>query len=236
MNRILYATSLALLLVTQALSADRPTIQAPETVYVQVGDWAFFTVTTDGKGLEFIIPSGVKTFPQDKLKNPNEIGVRAEVEGTYRIIVYTGNEKGPSKPTYIDVIAGKAPRPPTPGPVVPDPKTPDPKQPDPPPYIVDAVLVKQFAQALEADIKAFGPMSGQAQLANKLGNVYLETAKLLEADTTNTLTFGNLYTITFNASTNQKIPRRDQALTSVRKVIDDLGKHNPGTEIGRAHV
>lgn len=225
MVRFIYVSTLVLLLGA-TLQAAPPTIQAPEQIYTQVGEWAFLTVTTDGKGVKCIVPKGVSQFPSGKLKDPNEMGFRATKVDTYTIVLYTGNADGPSEPKYITLVVGHAPIPPTPGPIVPDPKTPDtPVVPEPKVNpLADPALVKLFQKALDDDTRMYGV--GQAQWATKLGNVYLETSKLLDQDTTNTLTFGNLYNITFTASTNQKIPRRDQALTAVRKVIDEMGKHD----------
>lgn len=213
-----------------------PTVKAPDTVSVSVGDWAFFNVTSDGVGMEYIIPKGLFMFPSEELKDPTRVGVRATVEGTYYLQMYTGNANGASKIKTVTVIVvkpppnPKVPDPVIPDPVIPDPKVPDPKIPDPKVNpLADPALVKQFQQALDTDSKTYGVQSGQATWAVKLGNVYLETAKLLQADTSNTLTYGNLYTITFNASTGQKIPRRDQALTEVRKVIDGITRADSGT-------
>jgi hypothetical protein len=109
-----------------AALAAPPSVTAPEKVYGETGDWVFFTVTTDGKGVKFVpLDAGLSLFPQGKLRDPNETAARATKPGSYRVLVYSGNADGPSEPRVVLVVFGQ------PGPAPPEPKPPDPKPPEP---------------------------------------------------------------------------------------------------------
>lgn len=102
------------------VGAAPPVVTAPERVHGDTGDWLFFTVTTDGKGVEvFPLDPGLRTFPSDKLKNANELGFYASKPGAYRVLVYSGGADGPSKPRVVTLVFGTAPTPVPPGPVDP---------------------------------------------------------------------------------------------------------------------
>jgi len=153
--------------------------------------------------------------------------VRALKAGTYRLLVYSGNADGPSKPKVVLVVVGNPPNPPTPGPIVPDPVIPDPVTPKPVNPLSDPDLVRDLKAALAKDVERYGV--GDKKHASALGTVFLETASMLRKDKTDSLTVEQLYSITFNASVAAGVPRRDSALTETRKVIDALGKVDPKT-------
>lgn len=96
---------------------------------------------------------------------------------------------------------------------------PNPK-PDPEPIPGDPVLVKKLQEALAKDVALKG--NTEKTHCKTLGEVYLESAKKLSSST-DVINFGQLYTITFNASVLAGVPRRDQSLSNVRTVIDGLG-------------
>lgn len=103
--------------------AAPPTVTVPDKVYAEVGDWAFFTVVTDGKGTKVVsLTPGLKRFPADKLKDVNEFGFRATTPGSYQVLVYSGNAEGASEPKIVTVVFGGSPIPP--GPVPPGPEPP----------------------------------------------------------------------------------------------------------------
>ena len=126
---------LAILDISQVTLAAPPTVQAPEKIYGEAGDWVFFKVTTDSKQVTKIVSltDGLELFPSEKLKDPTEHGVRARKSGTYKLLVYTGNAEGPSEPRFIQVTFG--------GNTIPDD---DDKKPPPPP--IDPLL-KEFVNA-----------------------------------------------------------------------------------------
>lgn len=221
--RSIGATLLALV-VAAACCAAPPTLSAPETVYGAAGDWVFVQVTTDGKWVRFVpLDPGLTVFPAGKLKDPNETAFRAARPGTYKVLVYTGNAEGPADKT-ISLVVGVPPPTPTPGPDPSNPPGPQPPAPDPK---SDAALVTSLKTALALDTAAKGAL--QKDYCQKLGEVYLEGARLLRADATNALTVAKFYEMTFNVSVAAGVPRRDQALTEVRKVIDGLGKFDTTT-------
>ena len=225
MRRLISGACIFLLAATSV--AEPPTVTVPEKVYGSVGDYAWFTVTTDGKGLQVVpLTAGLQFFPADKLKNPNEIGVRATVVGEYKLLVYAGNADGASPPKYVFVVFGGVPTPPTPppGPTPPDP-------PQPPAPGVDQELAAKFKTALAADMKLYGAID-KTHCA-KLGQVYLLSATALKNESA-AITFGDLYTRTFNASVGAGIPRRDKSLSSVRGVIDGLGTFATDTKLAGA--
>lgn len=113
MRRCIYGSAVALALACGLASAAPPVVTAPEKVYGETGDWVFFAVTTDGKGVKFVpLDTGLSLFPSGKLKDPNETAARATKPGTYRVLIYTGNADGPSEPKVVAVVFGG----PAPGP------------------------------------------------------------------------------------------------------------------------
>lgn len=143
----MYKSLLVLILFTSVTIAAPPTIEAPERVFGEIGDYTFFKVTTSGKGLKIVpLDQGLVLFPSDKLKDSNEIGVRATRPGTYKLLIYTGNADGPSEPKIISIVIG--------GVLPPSPNPPDPPKPDPiVPPVVDP-LYKALKDAYDSDSAA----------------------------------------------------------------------------------
>lgn len=94
---------LAFLLVAESLLAAPPSIKAPEKVEAKAGEWVALPVTTDSKHpVRFVFPPTLSVFPVEKLKNPNEAYVTG-MPGSYKVLAYTGDERGPSDPVVIVV-------------------------------------------------------------------------------------------------------------------------------------
>lgn len=136
-----------------------------------------------------------------------------------------GRDRHGVKRLVVTVTAPMPPPGPTPTPVPSPQPTPTPV---PDNSAVDPALVIKFVAALAAD-----PPADQEQ-ARTLAAVYLESAKALAVDATGTMTVGDLYAKTFNASVLAGVPRRDAALGNVRGVIDGLGAFPTATVLSGA--
>lgn len=150
MRAIYHVSLLCLSLASSVAYAGPPTITAPEKAYGEVGDWVEIKVETTGKWVRYVpMDAGLKSFPNDRLKDSRSTWVSATVPGYYRVIAYTGNDEGGAE-TIVWVKFGQSgvipippgpspnPTPPTPNPVPPNPI---PVPPVPVPVIVEAWVI-----------------------------------------------------------------------------------------------
>lgn len=94
-----------LLLASIAVSAP-PTLTGPTKVYAESGEWVDIKVDTTGKWVKFRpLDSGLRVFPSDKLKDFTTTLVNAK-PGTYKLLVYTGNDDGGNEIEIIVTVAG----------------------------------------------------------------------------------------------------------------------------------
>jgi hypothetical protein len=141
MRRLLALLPL-LLGVLPALAAP-PVVSVPAEVKGDVGAFvAVRTAVTDAKVVEFYSPdAGLNLFPADLLADKTATVVTASKAGKYRLVCYSGNADGPSKPVVVTVVIGDVP-------VKPDPPKPDePKDPPPAPKAVYYFAVVRADQA-----------------------------------------------------------------------------------------
>ncbi len=99
--------SLAVLVATAGLAfADPPTLTLPPKV--EGGSFAVIAAVTDGKAVEYVpLDKGLEFFPATLLRDP-KVAVVFGPKGAYRVLAYTGNADGPSKPVYTTVVLGGA--------------------------------------------------------------------------------------------------------------------------------
>src|SRR5687768_5605980 len=98
MRRRFWAT-LVLLAGAFAAAAAQPSIKAPAKVTGAVGEFVTVQVETEGPAVQFVaLDAGLNVFPANLLANPKATVVTAAKPGSYRLLAYTGSEKGPSKP------------------------------------------------------------------------------------------------------------------------------------------
>jgi hypothetical protein len=117
---------LSLLLLGSVFAAD---LKLPTKVKGEVGDYIEVSATTDGKEVRwYAIDPDLKLFPTRLLKDTKTAVVSSRKAGTYRLLAYTADDKGPSEPSVCEVQVGDAPPiPPTPTPTPPPiPPAPDP--------------------------------------------------------------------------------------------------------------
>ncbi len=115
---------LFLLLAGSAFAGEPPTLTLPPKV--EGGSFAVLAAVTDGKAVEYVpLDKGLEFFPNTLLRDP-KVAVVFGPKGSYRVMAYTGNADGPSKPAYTVVVLGGGTEPP-PDPPKPDPPTPGPK-------------------------------------------------------------------------------------------------------------
>lgn len=109
-----YLSCPALVLLT-ALSAfaEPPKVTLPAKVEGQ--SFAVLSAETDGKAVEYVpLDKGLEFFPAQLLRD-SKVAVVFGPKGSYRVLAYSGNADGPSKPAYTTVVLGGA-APPAPGP------------------------------------------------------------------------------------------------------------------------
>lgn len=88
--------------------AGPPVVTVPAEVR---GEPAAFVVVRaevrDGKGVKFVLlDPGLSVFPGGLLADPNVTVVVGSKPGRHRILVYSGNESGPSEPAVTTVVIG----------------------------------------------------------------------------------------------------------------------------------
>lgn len=208
-----WTATLAVLLLCASvgLCAD---LKLPAEVRGEPGDFVQVKADTTGKSVSWrAVDPGLKLFPVDLLKDSKTAVVTATKPARYRLWAVTAEGDVPSAIAECIVIIGDPP--PGPGPTPPVPPTPIPVDP-----AADAELVRKLSAALTEDERKHG--TDQKAYARKLGDVYLLSAKALQAKTSE-LTVADLYSHTFEASVLAGVPRRDMALSNVRGVIEGLG-------------
>lgn len=97
-----------LLLFPLGVQAGPPAVTVPAEVR---GEPAAFVVVRaevkDGKGAKFVpLDAGLNVFPGGLLADPNVTVVVAPKAGRYKLLVYSGNESGPSDPVFTTVVLG----------------------------------------------------------------------------------------------------------------------------------
>ena len=116
----------------------QPTIQLPDAVQVEVGDFVTIRATTEGKTVRWVVMDrGLSAIPPELLANPKIFVGLAKAPGACRVLAYTAAGDVPSMPAICLVtVRQPGPGPPGPGPPGPGPApgpTPVPPAPGPAP-------------------------------------------------------------------------------------------------------
>lgn len=96
---------LALLLFASAAPAAPPVLNLPSTVSGKVGEFLTITATTDAAFVVFYpLDSGLNPVPPQMNNDVAKSFIALPfVEGSYRLLVYTGGADGPSQPAIVNV-------------------------------------------------------------------------------------------------------------------------------------
>ena len=106
---------LAFVASTTAIAAP-PTISLPEKISGNVAEFIVVRADTDGQTVVYFpIDDGLQVFPSELLADRKATVVTAAKAGRYRLLAYTGNQDGPSKPAVTVIVIGGSPDP-SPGP------------------------------------------------------------------------------------------------------------------------
>ena len=102
-----------LLLLTPSIFAQPPSVKVPEKIEGQIASFIILRAETDAKTVMFYpIDEGINVFPSELLADKKATVITAAKPGRYRILVYTGNENGPSSPAIcVVLIKGTEPEP-----------------------------------------------------------------------------------------------------------------------------
>ena len=99
---------IAILIATTSVAlAAPPEIKLPDTLKGNVAEFIVVRADTDGQTVIFYpLDPGLQVFPAELLADRRATVVTAARTGKYRLLAYTGNQDGPSKPAVTVIVVG----------------------------------------------------------------------------------------------------------------------------------
>lgn len=103
-----YGLAVLLAVASATARAEPPTLKAPARVTMKKGEFVVVKVETTGPAVEFVpLTAGLKLFPSEIVADKKSAVVTSSRVGTHKLLAYSGNADGPSKPVTVEVIVTK---------------------------------------------------------------------------------------------------------------------------------